>query len=59
MRPGRKRKAFSGVTKKSRQATVNRITLVQHRLFALLLGAVGVELAQAEGIQWEAVFWAL
>jgi cellulose synthase (UDP-forming) len=59
MRPRRRDRAFSGVTRKSRQATVNHITLVQHGLFALLLVAVGVELASAGGIQWAAVLWAL
>ncbi len=59
MRPRKRAQAFSGVTRKSGQATVNHITLVQHALFALLLGAVGFELARQEGIQWGAVMWAL
>ncbi len=59
MRPGRKAWAFSGVTRKSRQQQVNRITLVQHLLFALLLASVGYEIAREEGIHWGAVVWAL
>ncbi|MGI8622230.1 MAG: glycosyl hydrolase, partial [Solirubrobacteraceae bacterium] len=59
MRPGRKAHAFSGVTRKSKQQQVNRITLVQHGLFALLLASVGYELAGNDGIQWGAVLWAL
>jgi cellulose synthase (UDP-forming) len=59
MRPGRRARAFSGVTRKSRQQQVNRITLVQHGLFALLLGSVGIELGRGYGIQWGAVLWAL
>ncbi len=59
MRPGRGVRGFSGVTAKSRQQTVNRITLVQHLLFGLLLASVGFELARENGIQWGAVMWAL
>ncbi len=59
MSPKRRERAFSGVTRKSRQATVNNITLVQHGFFALLLGSVGFELGGGGEIQWAAVGWAL
>jgi cytochrome c oxidase subunit IV len=62
MRPGRKQRAFSGVTAKSRQQQVNRITLVQHGIFLFLLIAVGVELGSAESsdyVRWGAILWAL
>ncbi len=59
MSPKRRAKAFSGVTRKSHQATVNHITLVQHALFALLLISVGVELGTSDSIEWAAVGWAL
>jgi cellulose synthase (UDP-forming) len=59
MRPKRRARAFSGVTRKSKQQQVNRITLVQHGLFFLLLGSVGWELGHVEDIQWGAILWAL
>ena len=59
MSPKRRARAFSGVTKKSSQATVNNITIVQHLLFFTLLAAIGIELAAQEGIQWFAIAWAL
>lgn len=59
MSPKRRAKAFSGVTNKARQATVNHITLVQHGFFVLLLVSVGVELGTAESIQWPACVWAI
>lgn len=59
MRPGRRARAFSGVTRKSRQQLVNGVTLVQHGLFVLLLASVAVELGRGYGIQWGAIIWAL
>jgi cellulose synthase (UDP-forming) len=59
MRPGRRAPAFGGVTRKSRQQQVNRITLVQNTLFVVLLGSVGYALSRPYGIQWGAVLWAL
>ena len=59
MSPKRRARAFSGVTRKSHQATVNNITLVQHGFFALLLVSVGVELGGGGAIQWAAIGWAL
>jgi cellulose synthase (UDP-forming) len=59
MRPNKRARAFSGVTRKSKQQQVNRITLVQHGLFVTLLGSVGWELGHVQSIQWGAILWAL
>lgn len=52
-------KAFSGVTRKTSQQTMSRITLLQWSIFVLLVGSVGFELARDWGIEWGAVLWAL
>ncbi|MEA2166815.1 MAG: hypothetical protein QOF76_115 [Solirubrobacteraceae bacterium] len=59
MRPGRKQHAFSGVTSKTRQQQVNRVTLVQHGIFLALLLSVGKELGDGDFIHWGAILWAL
>jgi hypothetical protein len=58
MRPGAKRRLESGVTNKSNQQVFNRVTLVQNALFALLLVAIGVGLANPQGPEWGSILWA-